>query len=331
MDKKTAISYGINFALIVLLFALLQFLNSIGIIDSYFQRILLVVGVNIILAVSLNLTVGFLGQLALGHAGFMAVGAYAAAIFTKSVKMDSNLELIISIIIAALFAGIVGIIIGVPALRIKGDYLAIITLGFGEIIRVIINNLSITGGSRGLSGIEAHAKFPHVYWVTVLCVVIVVLLLRSRHGRAIISIREDEIAAEMAGIPITYYKILGFATSAALTGVAGSLYAHINRVLNAEKFNFEYSIDILVIVVLGGMGSVTGSIIAAIVLTILPESLKFLDEYRMLIYSIALILMMIFRPSGLFGKYEFSLSKLIFKDKSKKAKPEELEDKEAAR
>lgn len=306
-------SYAINLAAIAALYAVMVLLINVGVINDYWQGIFIMVFINIILATSLNLATGFLGQLALGHAGFMAVGAYAAAIFSKAVTMPPLVELISSLLVGGIVAAIFGIIIGVPALRLKGDYLAIITLGFGEIIRVIIENLKITGGAQGLIGIERHTNIYNVFIIAIIIVALLYSLIRSRHGRAIISIREDEIAAEASGIPTTYYKILGFTLAAFIAGIAGGLYAHYMGNLGAKYFDFNQSINILVIVVLGGLGSFTGSIVAAIVLTLLPELLRGLADKRMLVYSIVLILMMIFKPSGLFGQYEFSLTRTIDK------------------
>jgi branched-chain amino acid transport system permease protein len=304
--NKIQRAYLYNGLAVIGVFALLLLFQLTGIIDRYYQGILLTILINIILTVSLNLVNGYLGQLCLGHAGFMSVGAYAAALFTLHSGLPSMIAFPIALVLGGVVAALFGIIIGIPVLRLKGDYLAIITLGFGEIIRVIILNVKFTGGARGLTGIANLTNFPYAYVVSILTIVIIFLLIRSRHGRAIISIREDEIAAESSGINTTYYKLLAFTVAAFFAGIAGGLYAHKNSVLDANKFNFNYSIDIMVMVVLGGMGSITGSIIAAIVLTILPELLRGFDSYRMLIYAVLLIVMMLFKPSGLLGRYELS-------------------------
>jgi ABC-type branched-chain amino acid transport system, permease component len=218
-------------------------------------------------------------------------------------------------------AAVFGVIIGVPALRLRGDYLAIITMGFGEIIRVLILAMPFTGGARGLIGIPSVvprgagnpyvALFSYVFFLAVLTVYVIYSFIKSRHGRAVIAIREDEIAAEASGINTTYYKLLAFILAAFFAGVAGGLYAHHVGVLNPAKFDFNYSIEILVMVVLGGMGSITGSVISATVLTILPEALRQFSDYRMLVYSIILIMVMLFKPSGLLGQREFSVKTLI--------------------
>lgn len=302
--KKKMKSYVINIILVLALYAVLAVLIQVGAINSYYSGIMTMICINIILAVSLNLATGFLGQLVLGHAGFMAVGAYCAAIIT----MDAGLPFPVALLLGGLLAAIVGFVIGIPALRLKGDYLAIITLGFGEIIRVIILSLDITGGAKGLSGIPSSTSYTWVFWAAVIIVFVCFTFIRSKQGRAVISIREDEVAAEASGINTTYYKMLAFVLAAFFAGIAGGLYAHHVGVLQPAKFNFNYSVEILVMVVLGGMGSISGSIIAAIILTILPEALRDFADYRMLLYSAILIIMMLFKPTGLMGTKEISLA-----------------------
>ena len=308
MNFKT---YIINAIGIALPYILIITLTNAKLINSYYQGILMLVCINIILAVSLNITTGFLGQIALGHAGFMSVGAYAAALFTKSSGLPQYPKFFIGLILGGIMAAILGLLVGIPALRLKGDYLAIITLGFGEIIRVIIENFKFTGGAMGLRSIPRLSTFSVTYWVMSISVVLLYAFIRSRHGRAIVAISQDDIASESSGINNTYYKTLAFTIAAFFAGVAGGVYAHYMTILGAKSFDFLRSIEIMVIVVLGGMGSITGSIIAAIILTILPEALRGFSMYRMLIYSLALILIMIFKPSGLFGGYEFSLNRLL--------------------
>lgn len=315
-------SYIINLVGILLLFGLVQMLMAAGVVKSYYLGILIMCQINIILAVSLNLTTGFLGQLALGHAGFMAVGAYAAALFSIHTGITSSATLPLSLIVGGLCAAVFGLVIGIPALRLKGDYLAIITLGFGEIIRVIINNLSITGGARGLRKIPMATTFTNTFFVMVIVVALLYTLGRSRHGRAILSIREDEVAAEAAGIPTTRYKVFAFTLAAFFAGVAGGLYSHYMGILDPKNFGFTKSIEYLVMVVLGGMGSISGSIISAFVLTLLPEVLRGFSEYRMLVYSLLLILMMLFRPSGLMGTGEISISGMLRRVFRGREKPE---------
>ena len=319
MKQKKWIPNVIILVLVLALYILLSVLISANIINPYYSGILTMVCINVILAVSLNLATGFLGQLVLGHAGFMSVGAYSPALFT----MYSGLPTVVSFPLALLVGGIVaaafGVIIGVPALRLKGDYLAILTLGFGEIIRVLILAMPFTGGAAGLSGIPLLTTFTYVFIIAIITVAVIFAFIHSRHGRAVIAIREDEIAAEAAGIHTTYYKLLAFVLAAFFAGIAGGLYAHHIGVLDPSKFDFNYSVEILIMVVLGGMGSITGSIVAAIVLTLLPELLRGFSEYRMLIYSVILICVMLFKPSGLLGQHELSLTKILNKFRGKKA------------
>jgi branched-chain amino acid transport system permease protein len=325
MSKKKKISYAVNLAIVIILYCLLSLLISQGLIDSYLSDILTMVCINVILAVSLNLVTGLLGQLVLGHAGFMLVGAYAAALFTLHSGLPLSVAFPIGLLAGGVVAALFGIIIGVPALRLKGDYLAIITLGFGEIIRVIANNLTITNGAKGLYGIQSlnsrhdlTAMFSYVFFIAVFVIFVSFTFGTSRHGRAVIAIREDEIAAEASGINTTYYKLLAFILAAFFAGVAGGLYAHQIGIIDPSKFDFNRSTEILVMVVLGGMGSITGSIISATVLTILPEALRGFSSYRMLLYSIVLICVMLFRPTGLLGRSEFSLKKTYEKLMSKR-------------
>ena len=321
------VRYVINLVLIVAVWFLFTSLISAGVISNYWTGILIMVGINIILAVSLNIATGYLGQLPLGHAGFMAVGAYAGGIFMKAVPAAELLKagntaavipfILIALLISAVVAGIFGIIIGIPALRLRGDYLAIITLGFGEIIRVVLTNIDsvigadFTYGAAGLKRIPKYSSFTLVFICVVVSCYIIHTIMKSRHGRAILSIREDEIASESSGIRTTYYKTFAFVLSAMLAGIAGFLYAGYLGSLYPSTFKFMKSIEILVMVVLGGMGSMLGSVISASVLTILPELLRSFSDYRMVVYSLALVVMMIFRPKGLMGSYDFSMSRSI--------------------
>ncbi|MEG1932260.1 MAG: branched-chain amino acid ABC transporter permease [Pygmaiobacter sp.] len=322
MSKQKKTSYLVNLLLVALLYGVCAFLVASGRINKYMSGILVMVLINIILTVSLNLASGFLGQLVLGHAGFMSVGAYASALFTLNSGLPIAVSFPLSILIAGFVAMLFGIIIGIPALRLRGDYLAIITLGFGEIIKVLINFFDFTGGARGLRGIPRIVdkstssvnvelvKFSYAFFLAVLTVYLITAFIHSRHGRAVIAIREDEIAAEASGVNTTYYKLLAFVMAAFFAGVAGALYAHHLGVLNPAKFDFNYSVEILVMVVLGGMGSITGSVISAIGLTLLPELLRGFSDYRMLAYSVILILVMLFKPTGLMGGHEFSFARI---------------------
>lgn len=311
--------YAINAVLFALFLLLGVTLTKQHIISNYFTKVLMLIGINIILTVSLNISTGYLGQLPLGHAGFMAVGAYTSAIFMTRSGLDAAISFPIGLLLGALMAGVVGILIGIPALRLKGDYLAIITLGFGEIIRVVLLNIDSVLGFKFTYGAASLKSIPKstTFFNTFLCVGIVCFLIhtlmKSRHGRAILSIRENEIAAESCGINLTYYKVLGFAASAFFAGLAGALYASYLGILNPSSFGFMKSIEILVMVVLGGMGSMVGSVLSATVLTAIPELLRAFSEYRMIVYSMLLITVMIFKPSGLMGQYDFSLSHLLEK------------------
>lgn len=275
-------------------------LVATGSLDSYYTSVLGVVGINIILTTSLNLINGITGQLSIGHAGFMAVGAYTAGILS----MHFQTPLVVNILAAFAAAAIVGVLIGLPTLRLRGDYLAIATLGFGEIIRVVIQNLKITGGAFGLIGIEWIDNFFYIEIVAIVSVIIIWRIVNSAPGRALVAIREDEIAAETMGINTTAYKVMAFAIGSAFAGVAGALFAHRMAFISPSDFTFLKSIDVLVMVVLGGLGSLTGAIISAVSLSLLPEFLRVIDEWRMVIYPLLLVVVMLFRPQGLLGTKE---------------------------
>ena len=303
--------YAVNTALIAAFLAIGAAVTSSGALNRAQNTVIIQVGIFIILAVSLNIATGYLGQLPLGHAGFMAVGAYTGALFWKSGPLQGYPGVIAGLALAGAAAAFFGVIIGIPALRLRGDYLAILTLGFGEIIRVAIINLSsITGGTQGLLNIPRHTNFLLVYACVVITCAVIHMMMKSRHGRAILSLRENEIAAESCGVNTTYYKVMAFSVSAFFAGVAGALFAGTLGVLtpNPNTFGFMASINILVMVVLGGMGSMLGSIIAAAALTSLPLALQSLNEYRLILYALLLIGVMIFKPSGLMGTYDFSFS-----------------------
>ena len=291
MKNKKNIIYAV---IAVVIFIALVALNNLGLLSRQYQGLLVPIGVNIMLAVSLSLIVGFLGELSLGHAGFMSVGAYAGCLFTVHANLPAAVEMPIAFIIGGLAAAVFGLIIGIPALRLKGDYLAIVTLGFGEIIRSVFNSLDILGGSGGLKGIDKSSNYIIAYVLVVITILVISNLINSRHGRAVKAIRDNVIAAESVGVNVVYYKILAFVLSAFFAGVAGVLYGHNLAILKPATFDFNKSIEILVMVVLGGMGNIPGSIIAAVILTMLPEVLRFLADYRMLLYAIALIAMMLF-------------------------------------
>jgi branched-chain amino acid transport system permease protein len=287
-------------------------LIKLGIIDAYIAQIITLGGVNAILAVSVNTITGITGQLSIGQAGFMALGAYGAIFF----NLDLAVPLPIAVLLAGLVTACMGFIIGFPTLKLSGDYLAIVTLGFGEIIRVILINLkAISGGANGRQFTTLLAIYPDVSFFTVTAVLVVILILlqnmlRSSYGRAILAVREDEIAANATGIGVFRYKMLGFVIASFIAGIGGSLFAMVVGFVKPDVASFNKSIDYLIFVVLGGMGSMTGSVLAAYILTYLQEFLRFLQDYRLLIYPLILIFVMLFRPQGLLGMKELSLVRL---------------------
>ncbi|MCL2834362.1 MAG: branched-chain amino acid ABC transporter permease [Treponema sp.] len=283
-------------------------LTKFGIIDGYTARIITMGGVNAIMAVSVNMIVGITGQLSLGQAGFLAIGAYSCIFFT----LDLGLPLPLASVLASLLTAFAGFLIGFPVLKLSGDYLAIVTLGFGEIIRVIFINIkSITGGPNGrqfttVMKMNGELALTVVTAVLVLIMALLQNFLRSTYGRAIIACREDEIAANSSGIDVFRYKMIGFVIAAFIAGAGGCLYAMVVGLVQPSTAQFLKSIDFLIYVVLGGMGSMTGAVLSAYVLTYLQEMLRFLQDYRLLIYPLILIFIMIFRPQGLLGMKEFS-------------------------
>lgn len=273
-------------------------------INPYHLQILNMIGINAVLAVSLNLVIGHTGQFSLGHAGFMALGAYAAAAFSVYAggQLPEPLTFLVATLLGGLLAGVAALIVGIPTLRLRGDYLAIATLGLGEIIRVLILNLDFVGGARGFTGIRESSNFFWIYFFLLLAVLSISRLVSSSKGKALLAIREDEIAAESVGIHTTRYKVIAFTIGAFWAGVGGSLFAHLNTYLHTNTFGFLKSVEIVVMVVLGGMGSIVGSLISSALLTLLPELLRIASEWRMILYSLLLIVLMIMRPQGLIGR-----------------------------
>jgi branched-chain amino acid transport system permease protein len=281
-------------------------------IDPYYLDVLTGVGINIILAVSLNLVNGYTGQFSLGHAGFMSVGAYLSAAVTLilgprllgdsgGTALQQGLLFLGALVLGGLGAALAGLVVGIPSLRLKGDYLALVTLGFGEIIRVIFQNVDALGGALGLNGIPNYTTVFWVYSFAALTVFTVVCLVRSTYGRGFIATHDDEVASEAVGLNTTRYKIVAFVVGAFFAGVAGGLYGHFKLTITPTGFDFTKSIEIVVMVILGGMGNTPGVILAAILLTVLPEVLRAVDEYRMVLYSLLLIVLMLVRPKGLFN------------------------------
>jgi branched-chain amino acid transport system permease protein len=291
---------------LVLTFAVVQFLISTNIISDYLQATLATICINIILAASLNLITGFTGQFSLGHAGFMSIGAYACALIT--LRNPTTFGFILGVFAGAVTAAFIGFLVGLPTLRLRGDYLAIATLGMSEIIRIIFLNLDITNGAAGLNNIPQFVNWAWLFIFTAGTILLITNFIKSSHGRACISIREDEIAAEAMGINTTKYKVTSFTLGAFFAGIAGALYASYFYFIKPDLFGFLKSIDVLVIVVLGGLGSISGSIFASILLALISTYLQSFPEVRMIIYSMLLVIIMIFRPQGLMGSKEISLS-----------------------
>lgn len=347
--NKTTKNNLITYAFVILAYIIVQIFLTSGNMSSLMEGLLVPLCIYVILAISLNLTVGILGELSLGHAGFMCVGAFSSAFFSKCTAdtLPSGLRFFLALLIGAAAAALFGMLVGIPVLRLKGDYLAIVTLAFGEIIKNLVNVLYIgidehgvhfstkdsislglqpdgkiiINGAQGITGTPHDSNFTIGILLILISLFIILNLIHSRDGRAIMAIRDNRIAAESVGINITKYKLMAFTISAALAGVAGVLYAHNLSTLTALPKNFGYnmSIMILIFVVLGGIGNIRGSMIAAVVLTLLPELLRGLNDYRMLIYAIILIVMMLFNwsPRAIAFKEKYSLKQLWTKKSAK--------------
>jgi branched-chain amino acid transport system permease protein len=282
-----------------------------GLIDPYYLDVLTIIGINVILAVSLNLVNGYTGQFSLGHAGFMSVGAYLSAAVSLFVGPDllgphpsalvQGLFFLGALLVGGLAAAAAGLLVGIPSLRLRGDYLAIVTLAFGEIIRVVFQNVDALGGALGLNGIPPYTTIFWVLAFAALTVFTVTCLVNSTYGRGFLAVHDDEIAAAAVGLNPTRYKIVAFVVSAFFAGIAGGLYGHFRLTITPGGFDFSKSIEIVVMVILGGMGNTVGVILAAVLLTLLPEVLRPVAEYRMIIYSFLLVVLMILRPQGLFN------------------------------
>ena len=306
--------YKSQLALVLALAASLGVSLASSSIDDYYLDIMLSVGINIILAVSLNLVNGHTGQFSLGHAGFMAVGAYGSSIVT--LELGASLvrvlggagpfadaaTFLIALLVGAACAAACGWVVGVPSLRLRGDYLAIVTLGFNEIIRVVLQNTSADGpfgGALGLKGIEPYTSFFWVFGIAAVAIYTVSAVVNSTYGRGFIAVRDDEIAGESMGVNTVRYKVIAFVAGSFFAGLAGGLYAHLRTTISPEGFNFMKSFDVVVMVILGGMGSTVGVVVAAVILTVLNEFLRDFEQYRMIVVSLLLIVMMIVRPQGL--------------------------------
>ncbi len=286
----------------LIIFGVIQGMISGGMIGAFWQLNIILICVNVIMAVSLNLINGYTGQFSIGHAGFMAVGSYVGVVATT----NFHLPFIVALILGAICAGILGFLIGLPTLRLRGDYLAIATLGLGEIIRIVIMNIEYVGGAAGFKGIPHLTNFAWVYGAMLITLFFIKNFVNSSHGRACIAIRENEIAAEAMGVNTTKYKVMAFTIGAAFAGIAGGLFAHQFYLISPNSFTFLASFNYLIMVVLGGMGSITGSIAGAFVVTFISAALASFPEVRMIIYALALILLMFYRPQGLFGYMEIT-------------------------
>lgn len=298
--KKSKVFWGyIILALVV--YAVVQFLINGEMLNFYYQNMLITMCINIMLAVSLHLVIGITGQFSIGHAGFMAIGAYISAIGTMKLEMP----FITSIILGAVVAALAGLLVGIPTLRLKGDYLAIATLGFAEIIRIVFLNIDYVGGAAGIQ-VMRQSDWTYAFFAVVITILVIANFTKSRHGRACIAIREDEIAADAMGINTTYYKVVAFAIGSFFAGVAGAIYSHNFYIIQPTTFGFLKSFDILIFVVLGGLGSLSGSVLAAVFLTLVTTYLQGFPETRMIIYSLVLIIVMLYRPIGLMGTKEIT-------------------------
>ena len=318
--KKTTINSLVTYGILILAFRITQGMVATGNASRHMKSLLVPICFNIILAVSLNLVIGFLGDLSLGHAGFMSVGAYASCLFSIHFQeiIPTAVRFPLAMLVGGICAAVFGLVVGVPVLRLKGDYLAIVTLAFGEILRSVIINLDFTGGAAGLMGMPKDSTLVYGFAAVMITVIVITNLVNSKAGRAITAIRDNQIAASACGININSYKVMVFVVSAFFAGVAGGLYGHNYSIITAGTFDYNKSIEILVMVVFGGLGSIRGSIIAATLITLLPEMLRGLADYRMLIYAVVLIALMIANQSPKFNRFKkkLSLKNLFGKNKS---------------
>jgi branched-chain amino acid transport system permease protein len=316
MLKRYPLIKYVTYILAAFIFSsVVQQLIESKIITSYVAMVLTYMCISVIAAVSLNLVLGITGQFSLGHAGFMAIGGYFSAIITKTSLLGmvdravfpDILLFMIALLVGGIFAAFAGLLIGMPTLRLRGDYLGIATLGFGEIIRVLFLNWNLVGGASGYSGITRFSSFTWAFTLAVITVVVIRNYINSSHGRACISIREDEVAAETMGINTTRYKVTAFVVGAFFAGISGALLVHMLRLAHPTMFTFMLSVEVLLMVVLGGLGSISGSIAAAIFLTFFSEWFRDFGAVRMIFYSLMMILIMLFRPKGLLGSQEITI------------------------
>lgn len=297
------------FSIVVLVYVIFAFSINFGLINSYWAGIFKIAIINVILVVSLNLATGFLGQLTLAHSGFMAIGAYVSVIITKLLSASGWFEFPFALICGGLAAMIFAFAVSIPAMKITGNYLVIITLAVNEIIRNLIINLNIQGGSSGSRGLYHYSNFTIVYCAAVLIIVFIYLLINSKYGRSIVCIPQNEMLAKSCSINTFYYKLAAFSLAAFFAGIAGGLYAHEITVIEPNMFDYSYSLELLAMVIIGGLGSIVGSVISAIVLTVLPYMISFAFDFRIIIYLSGMIAVVIYMPSGLFSDYKNFLSK----------------------
>jgi branched-chain amino acid transport system permease protein len=299
--RKQAKGFWFSILLAVVFYAFIQYLISASVLNAFYENTLYFMCINIMLAVSLHLVIGVTGQFSIGHAGFLAVGAYVSAICTMKLQLPFSVALLAGAVVAA----VAGLLVGIPSLRLKGDYLAIATLGFGEIIRIVFLNVDYVGGASGMQ-VSHLTDWTSLFVCLLITMIVIINFTNSTHGRACISVRENEIAADAMGVNTTYYKVVAFALGSFFAGLAGGLYAHNFYIIQPTNFGFLKSFDILIFVVLGGLGSMSGAVISAILLTIVSTFLQDYPETRMIIYSLVLIFVMLYRPQGLMGTKEIT-------------------------
>lgn len=314
---------------VVAVFALVQILNKQGVISDYYIQLISLSCINVMMTVSLNLVNGYTGQFSIGHAGFMAIGAYVSAYITSVLTNSASFSplgqygtFFAAIIVSIIVSGIAGFLIGLPCLRLNGDYLAIVTLGFGEVIRAVIRLIPAVGGARGMTGIPKYSNLWVILAGTLLVIVLVRNLVNSAHGRACIAVRENELAAGSVGVNAFHIKLMAFIVAAMMAGMAGAMYSHLLCYSQPDLFSMTKSTDYLVFLYAGGAASISGSIVSAFVLTFLPEVIRFLSTWRMAIYAALLVIIMIFRPNGLCGGKEVP----ILRCKNYKLKPKQKEE-----
>ncbi len=302
---------------VVVLYILVTVLRSVGVLNGYYVQIMMIAGINIMMNASLNLVNGFTGQFCIRHAGFMSLGAYGSAVITtmvfagKSIPAAAQIPVfLLGLLVGGCVACLVGALIGLPSLKLKGDYLAIVTLAFGEIVRALLRLIQPIGGARGMIGIPNYSNLGWVLFFVVLTLYLLRNLIYSPFGRAFIAIRDNEIAADAMGINTTRYKITSFCIAAFIAGVAGGLYAHVLAFIQPDSFSFTKSSDFLVFLYAGGSGSLTGSVLGAVLLTVLPEVLRFLADWRLAVYAVILVIVMLYRSEGLCGGKELPFMRI---------------------